>query len=629
MLLKPLQLICVAVWAASLVAGTLQARLDQNPISVTSGNSTSHGPTGSMIRATPRSKTLSNQSLPHASRFASHAPSHRSTLMSRPRLSSGSQSDKDPSTKQGTRSSTPTTTKKQPGRPDNHSATSKSHHRQDTTIPQFHDTKLDTTTPGDRTTRTTFAPDQRSHSITSAPAVTNSGTALPAPVVRWKSAVSSATSAVQEFKNNPNKENGNAALTALGSIGSAPSTKGFGESISKIKSGLNSAHTSIDRAVKDSTPAAFKNAANDAGSALKGIGDFLGGLGGRGGGGGGGGGDGGGENGNDKNDDDHNTDDNQSNTDEKTTATEDKTTRTDEKTTSTHEKTTTTDKKTTTTSTSHSKSLSTSSTKIKTCKPRRLTSRPRSSSSRTMDHAIPMSTPMATTTSGSTPLCVPHQRPNNMPGDGWCDCRGSKQRFPMLTGRDVCGYTALPTKPLTSTAAPITTTMANGDVVRCADSDYFNYAVNKNPECAGATTVISSITSIGAAYSSSISDSSWSAAAAKPSAECSIIWDDGIGDSSFEVTGINDWAGENGNKLNPQEHGCGWLTNWKWHTGEKQKFEGRERTTQWVTFELSLFKSGCVERAIQSAGGPDITCHKNTSKRDWKKPEFFDDHPSP
>lgn len=153
--------------------------------------------------------------------------------------------------------------------------------------------------------------------------------------------------------------------------------------------------------------------------------------------------------------------------------------------------------------------------------------------------------------------------------------------------------------------------------MQCASSTYYNYAVNTVPRCAGSTTVVSTVSSIASAYASSTfaALASWSAAAAVPSAECSILSDSGFGDSTFMVYGINGWAGEDGSKLHEEEDGCGLLSNWQRYVGDVEEFQGRPRIAQHAAFQLSFFEGGCVERAIMSAGGPEITCHNSQGGR--------------
>lgn len=185
---------------------------------------------------------------------------------------------------------------------------------------------------------------------------------------------------------------------------------------------------------------------------------------------------------------------------------------------------------------------------------------------------------------------------------------------------DICGYTSLPKSVTATSLPPFTTTESDGEVVSCASSTYFNFAVDENASCAGATKVVSTVASIASAFSvssassassasiasASSSSSSWSSAAtATPSAGCWILDDDGFGDSLFEVYGINSWAGEDGEKLFDQEDGCGILSGWEFHTDGTDQFEGHTRDVQYAYFGLSFFKGGCVERAVHSAGGPE------------------------
>ena len=224
--------------------------------------------------------------------------------------------------------------------------------------------------------------------------------------------------------------------------------------------------------------------------------------------------------------------------------------------------------------------------------------------------------------------CYPFQDPDAGPAaPAGCECDGLDGTFPYLssaTGQsnyNPCGFTTTPTTA-TSTAVPFTTTESNGNVVSCASSTYYNFAVNTIPTCAGATSVISTIASIASAYSistasitsvASVSAASaaaasssaiYASAAAVPSASCSILSDDGVGDSSFKVYGINGWAGSDGASLKKEEKGCGALSGWGFHTDGQDEFDGELRDTQYAYFGLSFFKGGCVERAIHSAGGP-------------------------
>lgn len=85
-----------------------------------------------------------------------------------------------------------------------------------------------------------------------------------------------------------------------------------------------------------------------------------------------------------------------------------------------------------------------------------------------------------------------------------------------------------------------------------------------------------------------------------PTAVC-YLWDEGWG-YTFEVFGISGWATNGGSSLHTQEDGCGALTGWSWTAATSTQDE-------YVYFNLPFFiKDGCVERAIVSAAGPQISC---------------------
>lgn len=90
-----------------------------------------------------------------------------------------------------------------------------------------------------------------------------------------------------------------------------------------------------------------------------------------------------------------------------------------------------------------------------------------------------------------------------------------------------------------------------------------------------------------------------------PEATCDIKDDFGLA-MRVHVYDIRNWAEEDdGAELKKQEQGCGALTFWDW-TDETDD-EGAS-----VWFDLPYWiKGGCVERAIKTAGGPDVgTCNK-------------------
>lgn len=246
--------------------------------------------------------------------------------------------------------------------------------------------------------------------------------------------------------------------------------------------------------------------------------------------------------------------------------------------------------------------------------------------------------------SSTSYACYPYEDPDAGPVTPECQCDGLEGFYPYVSSTsgqskyNPCGYTTSPTRAPATSVKPFTTTNSEGEVVSCASSTYYNYAVNTIPTCAGATKVVSTVASIASVHSASVassvsaasiasvasaSNAAWSSAAAVPSAACWILSDDGFGDSSFEVYGINGWAGPGGSSLWKQENGCGIVSGGEFYTDGSSEFEGRLRDTQYAYFGLSFFKGGCVERAVHSAGGPapgtgpgQIACQHVPSKLD-------------
>ena len=245
----------------------------------------------------------------------------------------------------------------------------------------------------------------------------------------------------------------------------------------------------------------------------------------------------------------------------------------------------------------------------------------------TLSHGPTTKKASITATTTPTPTftvsCNAYQDPHAGPAPLQCECEGLDGIFCPLssssgaTSFNPCGYTTSPT-PCASTAQPFTVTQSDGAVVSCASSSYYDYGINTVPTCAGSTQVVSTVASIASAYSASVAASisassasaasasasaSYAAAAAVPSAYCNILSDWDVG-SSFEVGGINGWAGNGGTKLNAQENGCGEVDGWDFQINQTAEFDGKRRDTQIASFGLSFFKGGCVERAVHSAGGP-------------------------
>ncbi|KAM0490029.1 hypothetical protein ACHAP8_011999 [Fusarium lateritium] len=86
-----------------------------------------------------------------------------------------------------------------------------------------------------------------------------------------------------------------------------------------------------------------------------------------------------------------------------------------------------------------------------------------------------------------------------------------------------------------------------------------------------------------------------------PEAKCYQMGETGY--YKFEISDIFNLADDGGAKLKKEETGCGAITDWDWQSGDNSNLG------HMVFFNLPLFiKSGCVERAIVSAGGPKINC---------------------
>ncbi|KAL4898712.1 hypothetical protein BDV59DRAFT_197591 [Aspergillus ambiguus] len=212
-------------------------------------------------------------------------------------------------------------------------------------------------------------------------------------------------------------------------------------------------------------------------------------------------------------------------------------------------------------------------------------------------------------------------------GRGYCQVEGydgSFQTKPSTTQNPSykpCDWKTMP-PPLVTTPVTAYTTYANGVIGKCTDGQWGNYAVNHVPTCPGSVSIISTNMPIASAWSSSTaaasaaaaSSSSAAAAAASASAaaamsgDCTIIYGDYIFgqsvDSIFYLSDLGDWADED--TLREQEDGCGSLSGWVWEdTGDGKHQAG---------FELGGFDAGCVERAVKSAGGPDLSCYNKPDK---------------
>ncbi|KAF4626809.1 hypothetical protein G7Y89_g11346 [Cudoniella acicularis] len=108
-----------------------------------------------------------------------------------------------------------------------------------------------------------------------------------------------------------------------------------------------------------------------------------------------------------------------------------------------------------------------------------------------------------------------------------------------------------------------------------------------------------------------------------PAAACD-VYTDGLGAIPlwYDVTiYTNGWVTDNGAGLKSQEKGCGDLLSWKAQTVSESLDGGNWTATNEFSFTLPLtIKSGCVERAIKSAGGPaGLSCF-NYDVTDWGNP---------
>lgn len=68
----------------------------------------------------------------------------------------------------------------------------------------------------------------------------------------------------------------------------------------------------------------------------------------------------------------------------------------------------------------------------------------------------------------------------------------------------------------------------------------------------------------------------------------------------YQLSNINGWASDGGSELKDKVSDCGIVTGWDWKDGDNGSS---------VSFEISTQDGDvCVENAISSAGGQQITC---------------------
>ncbi|KAJ6003519.1 glycoside hydrolase [Penicillium sp. IBT 35674x] len=102
------------------------------------------------------------------------------------------------------------------------------------------------------------------------------------------------------------------------------------------------------------------------------------------------------------------------------------------------------------------------------------------------------STAAETASATGSPVCVAAQDPDS--GEGtYCECSGSDQQFPTLTGSDICGYTAFPTSLVTTATNPYPYTFTDslGDKIGCASETKKVSDGTTVTACAGASTTLS------------------------------------------------------------------------------------------------------------------------------------------
>ncbi|KAI0430580.1 hypothetical protein F5Y09DRAFT_307300 [Xylaria sp. FL1042] len=179
------------------------------------------------------------------------------------------------------------------------------------------------------------------------------------------------------------------------------------------------------------------------------------------------------------------------------------------------------------------------------------------------------------------------QDPDQGVVDQYCVCSGST--FPASSNTrypgESCAYTTLPTQ--TTSISTIKETVTTGCEV-CTHAGL-------NVDCSTIDGCVVSTTT-------TTPSSTTVTATATPAADCASWATDFF--YIFEVYNIVDWATDGGSKLKKKEEGCGALTGWQWD-GPTSKHYPRAH------FNLPFFiKSGCVEQAIVSAGGPKLSCKK-------------------
>lgn len=123
--------------------------------------------------------------------------------------------------------------------------------------------------------------------------------------------------------------------------------------------------------------------------------------------------------------------------------------------------------------------------------------------------------------------CYAHADPTSGDNGNHCICEsgGNAITVSQLNKDDVCGYTTMPSAdPPAKPSAFTYTDATDGDIYSCASATTYNAAVNTAGQCAGASKVIGTDTSIYSSYSAStvsVESVASVASAASPTCECS------------------------------------------------------------------------------------------------------------
>lgn len=184
------------------------------------------------------------------------------------------------------------------------------------------------------------------------------------------------------------------------------------------------------------------------------------------------------------------------------------------------------------------------------------------------------------------------QDPDQGVNTAYCVCSGSTFA-PTTTSADPgnsCAYTAQPTKTY-SVGTQYVTTTSNCEVCTWAGENEVGCSLIGG--CTR-TVVVTSTTTVTPTTTITV------VVEPTATADCA-YWDDGFF-YIVEIYNIYGWSTDDGDALHKQEKGCGALTGWEWDAATDTEYAK-------AYFNLPLtIKAGCIERAIVSAGGPELSC---------------------